>query len=419
MKRLCVIFTSDWHLDKDPKRKRKACESLDQMVDYVKNNHVDYIVHNGDFWETKQSFGENSGVEYGFEYLQELAKHVKAIIINKGNNNHDYPQSISLLARLGENIFAYEYPISLALYDHVNKIIGVDILRESEEDTVYAEEPELIVNLMPYPTKAMIVRDMSIDDNNKEFGEVFDGLMDMFGITNERYKCPKAFSFHGNVRGSRLSTGQPLTGQDIIISPLSLRKAKANVYAFGHIHNWQEFAPDMFYTSSLYNCNFGETEQKYFIITKFDQTDEGVKVSSEKIKFKTVRPMVNVTAEFINGEFVINQEVPENAEVKIKYKIDEDLQDQVTAAKKEELKARFGADAILEADIIPVQRESRSVKIMEAKNLTEEFTEYCTITGRDEVFKPNGEEKILKSSYRKKIELIEQNIAPVDEMEEL
>ena len=111
---LIGLFTADWHLDKDPKRKRKACESLDQMVEYVKNNHVDYIVHGGDFWETKQNFGENSGVEYGFQYLKELAKHVKAIIINKGNNNHDYAGSISLLHQLRENIFAYEYPVSLA-----------------------------------------------------------------------------------------------------------------------------------------------------------------------------------------------------------------------------------------------------------------------------------------------------------------
>lgn len=414
------MFTSDWHLDKNENRKRKACESLDQMVEYVKNNHVDYIVHGGDFWETKQSFGENSGVEYGFQYLKELSKHVKAIILNKGNNNHDYPGSINLLHQLRQNIFAHEYPISLAMYDHADKIIGIDILRKSEEEyTVYDGEPELIVNLMPYPSKAMIVRDMSIDDNNLEFGEVFDGLMDMFGITNEKFKCPKAFSFHGNVRGSRLSTGQPLTGQDIIISQLSLRRAKADVYAFGHIHNWQEFAPDMFYTSSLYNCNFGETEQKYFIITKFNQTDEGVTVSSEKIAFKRVRPMVNVKAEFINGEFVINQNVPENAEVKIQYKIEQDLQDQVTSAKKEELRARYGADTILEPDIIPVQRESRSEKIMEAKNLAEEFIEFCIVTGRDEVFKTNGEEKILKTGYRKKLELIEQNIVPVNEMEEL
>ena len=416
MKNLCVLFSADWHLDKDPKRKRKACESLDQMVEYVKNNHVDYIVHGGDFWETKQSFGENSGVEYGFQYLKELSQHVKAIVLNKGNNNHDHPGSISLLHQLRENIFAYEYPVSLALYDHVSTILGVDILRD--EETGYEEQPEFIVNLMPYPTKGMIVRDMSIDDNNKEFGEVFDGLMDMFGITNNRYKCPKAFTFHGNVRGSRLSTGQPLTGQDIIISPLSLRRVKADVYVFGHIHNWQEFAPDMFYTSSLYNCNFGETEQKYFIITKFDQTEEGIKVSSEKIAFKTVRPMVNVTAEFINGEFVISQEVPENAEVKIKYQIDEDLQDQVTTAKKEELKARFGTDTIIEADVVPVQRESRSVKIMNAKNLAEEFAEYCMVTGRDEVFKAN-EEKTLKKSYREKISLIDQNVLPIEMPEEL
>jgi len=417
---IITLFTSDWHLDKDPKRKRKACESLDQMVDYVKNNQVDYIVHGGDFWETRQNFGENSGVEYGFEYLQELAKHVKAVIINKGNNNHDYPQSISLLARLGENIFAYEYPIALALYPDNGKIIGVDVLRDEDE---IIGGPEFIVNLMPYPTKAMIVRNMSIDDNNKEFGEVFDGLMDMFGITNEKFKCPKAFSFHGNVRGSRLSTGQPLPGQDIIISPLSLRKAKADVYAFGHIHNWQEFAPDMFYTGPLYNCNFGETEQKYFIISKFDQTDGGVKVSSEKIKFKTVRPMVNVTAEFINGEFVIDeQEMPENPEVKFKYKINEDEQSLVTEAKKDEIRARYGADVIIASpDVIPVQRESRSEKIMEAENLAEEFTEFCIVTGRDEVFKPSndGKEKILKTGYRKKLELIEQNIPPDGKEEEL
>lgn len=413
MKNLRFLLTADWHLDSDPKKVKKAQQSLDQIVEYCTKTKIDAIVHSGDFWDRKQSYSENSGVPFGIDYLRKLAKLVDFIFITSGNASHDSPGSISLLHQLENNVFAYEYPVCLG----IDNFGGVtDLLREQPKDS----NINYTVSIMPYPVKSMMVRDMSIDDNNREFGEIFDGLMDLFGITNEKYNCPKVFSFHGNVRGSQLSTGQQLVGQDIIIPPISLRKAKADVYSFGHIHLRQEFASNMFYTGSLYNKNFGETEQKSFTVSEFVFDDDGnYSVSSEQIMLIAARPMINVTAEFINGEFVIDQEVPENAEVKIKYKIEEDLQDQVTAAKKEELKARFGADTILEADIIPVQRESRSVKIMEAKNLTEEFTEYCTITGRDEVFKTNGEERMLKSSYQKKIELIEQNIVPVDEMEEL
>jgi DNA repair exonuclease SbcCD nuclease subunit len=401
VKDLSILFTADWHLDSSPARWKKAEASLDQIGNYLVENPIDYFVHSGDIWEALQDYMKGSGVELGHQYLREFSKLVKFLLITKGNNAHDKPGSVALLNQLEKNILAYEYPVINAIYESG---LVADMLRMewTEEAQEYYSNPELVINLMPYPTKSNIITDTSIDINNANYGQVFDGMMDVFGIINSRFTCPKIMGIHANIQGSRLSTGQTLNSQDIMISPHSLDRAKCDFIGAGHIHMEQEITPNIHFISSLYNCNHGEEEQKYFKVVKFNS--DGMRI--EKIPLIAARPMVTVLAELKEGMIVYSREVPENSEVKVKLSIPENEKGLYTDDKKKELEERFGIDVKIDKIIVPAQRESRSEKIMIAKGEVEEVAEYARVIKETDMFTNNDLDKPLKKTVLKKIDKI-------------
>jgi len=385
MKTLRFLHTADWHLDGDNKKMLKAKISLNQIIEYCTNNKVNAIIHSGDIWERKQSYSQKSGVPFGVEYLRVMAKHVDFIFITKGNNSHDEAGSVSLLHQLEPNIYAYEYPVVLAVEDNGNVY---DLLREMEPLT----NPQYITSLVPYPTKASFISENSIDNNNADFIEKFEGVFDLISEVTQPYTCPKLLAFHGNVVGSRLSTGQTLVSQDIMVAPKTLQKAKHDYYALGHIHLRQEVAPNMVYSGSIYNKNWGETEQKSFEVIEFDNwTDcegelEG-RMKTEQVKLNSARPMVTVEASFCpdiqNPDFVFdedfNDEKYANAEVRFRCAVKENDRKLITEEKIQAIKKTFGDDVKIEWNVIPDDRESRSEAIMNAKTLLEEVEEYAKV----------------------------------------
>ena len=385
-----LIHSGDWHLDADPIHQEKAKRSLEQMGEYMANIKVDYLLNPGDMFEKLQQHKKDTGVELGHYYLKNFAKLLKYIVITKGNESHDATGSIALLHQIANNILAYEYPVVLGMF----KDRFIDLLRVPDIDEFdESMQPEMIIDLMPYPTKSALITDKSIDSNNADYGAVFDGLMDVFHIVNSRFKCPKALGFHGNVQGAKLSNGQVLLGQDIIISPLSLERAGADYYGLAHIHLHQMIRPRMWYSGSLYNKNHGEEDQKYFQVVTFDNGE----VEIEGIKLEAARPMVTVEAEFKEGKFVYDKQTPSNAEVRFKYKVAENERGFITNENLTEIRAQFGDDVKIDQTIIPVQRETRSEKIMEAKTIIEEIKAYAETTNEE-----------ITSSILKKIEKLQE-----------
>jgi hypothetical protein len=137
----------------------------------------------------------------------------------------------------------------------------------------------------------------------------------------------------------------------------------------------------MIYAGGLYNCNYGETEQKYFNVITYDDG----KIEIEAIPLKAARPMINVKANFINGKFEIAEGtvIPEGAEVKFKYSVNEGDRGLVTDELLKTLTDQYGEDCKIDSDVIPIQRETRSEKIMTAANLLEEVTEYAEVTKQE------------------------------------
>ena len=404
MNELKIIHTADWHADAELTKNDKLVDSLTQMLDYVKENKVNAIIHAGDIWEKKQSYSDKSGVPTIIEMLRMLSKHVDFIFITKGNNSHDEPGSVSLLHQLEPNIYAYEYPVVLAVTRNDTRII--DIL--NNDFGTYPVQVDYIVSLVPYPTKAMFVKEQSIDLNNNEFVEMFEEVFELIGNVTQPYTCPKILAFHGNVVGSRLSTGQTLVSQDIMVAPKTLQKAKHDYYALGHIHLRQEVAPNMIYSGSIYNKNWGETEQKSFEIIEFvDKTPLSENASIEPynypIMLTAARPMITVEAEFTpndaSRDFWVEDNLPNNnPEVRFRCTVKENDRKLLTEDKIEWIKSYFGKDVKIEWNIIPDERESRSESIMHAKTLLEEVEEYAKVV-----------EFELPESIKEKVKSIQEN----------
>lgn len=377
MKTLRFIHTADWHADSDPKKQEKLEASLKQLVEFCSNVKVNAIIHAGDVWERGQKYQLNSGVPIVLKYLHKLAKLVDFIFITKGNNSHDEQGSIELLHQIEPNVYAYEYPVVL----HVDSQYGVcDLLRSDYNKKSLQDNLDYIVSLIPYPTKASLLIEDSIDNNNVNFLDKFEQVFEHIGNVTINYSCPKILAFHGNVVGSRLSTGQTLVSQDIMVAPSTLERALHDYYALGHIHLRQFFKPNLGYSGSIYNKSWGETEQKSFETIEFENGN----MITITVPLSSARPMVTIDAEFVNNRFdwdesITTNEANANAEFRFRCKVKENERNLITDDKIEWLKTFFGQDVKIEFNIVPVERESRSEKIMNCRTLIDEVREYAEV----------------------------------------
>jgi len=76
-----------------------------------------------------------------------------------------------------------------------------------------------------------------------------------------------------------------------------------------------------------------------------------------------------------NGSF----DKTEDAEYRFRFKIGEEELKSLTIDKIDELKKIFNQDVRIEREIIPMERESRSEKIMTCKSLYDEVVEYAEV----------------------------------------
>ena len=403
MNQIKIIHTADWHADADPVKKEKLENSLNQLYEFCKTNDVDVLLIAGDVWEKQQYYSANSGVHLVTRYLRLISKWVKFIFITKGNNEHDRAGSISLLHQLEPNIYAYEYPVVLGvslngIRDNRITEPALDLLRA--EPACY--DIDLIVSMIPYPTNQMFIEADSIDNNNVEFVKQFEQIFELMADTTEAYTCPKVLALHANVVGSRLSTGQTLVSQDIMVAPSTIEKANHDYYAFGHIHIRQFFKWYMGYSGSIYNKSWGETEQKSFELIVFNGKTGKDLLQPKQVLLTAAKPMIKIEAEFFDGK-VISDSVFENqledaevldAEYRIRILVHENDRKSLTKETVENLQAKFN-DAKMEIITIPDKRESRSEEIMNCHSLLDEVIEYGKITNQFVEPNPDNETQMI------------------------
>jgi DNA repair exonuclease SbcCD nuclease subunit len=379
---LKLIHTADWHLNYEPAKLAKAEQSINQLVEYCQKEKVNGIIISGDIWDSLQSFGDKSAVNLCFDSLARLSSLVNFIFLIKGNNAHDAVDSINPLHNYRPNIWAFERNVALLIdlihYQYIDLCQLPEIKR--------SKMPSVLIHGFPYPNNAGLIQEGSINENNFNFLKKFEELLQYHGTISSQYPdTPAITAFHGNVAGCKLSNGQRLKGQEIIVPPSLLELTRARYYALGHIHLPQQIKWNMRQSGSLYNINYGETEQKFFNVVKIkygiiDQNNrESFPMEIEQIRFVSSRPMINIEAQFKDGKFVYENHIPANAEKKFHFTVTENERHLVTKEILQELRNKLGEDTIIVPSIIPIQRESRSIKISKCKTLQDEVIEWGNV----------------------------------------
>ena len=123
------------------------------------------------------------------------------------------------------------------------------------------------VVLLPYPDK----RWLGTDSGEAARQAVSEGLRTI--LAPEQGTRP-LIAAHINVAGSVASTGQPMIGQDVELALGDLLDVKPRAVLLGHIHKHQALSPEAVYAGSLVAHDYGETEDKGYVIWEFSDAGE-------------------------------------------------------------------------------------------------------------------------------------------------
>ena len=291
-----IIHIADLHWDAD---KLAKCQTSARFIEeQVQIEKPELIVIAGDLQDRRQYLDGSSAVNPMIEHIERLAN-IAPLAIVMGNEDHDHAGSLDVLRKLETKhpIHLSDTAETIGLYKNP---IGEYIFKSIQEDKWFSVSEEMValLHMLPYPTKAWFMQDktMSIDESNFVITQKLQQIFLGWGILTEQVKCPTILVGHCNVADSKLSNGQTIFSQDIIITVNDLELACAEYNALGHIHKDQQIGTHSFYAGSTHHQNWGETEPKFFNVVEMQKGSAEVR----KIQIPS-RPMAKHEAKYVDG----------------------------------------------------------------------------------------------------------------------
>jgi len=236
-----VLHVADIHgRDKDIEEATKCCEYI---VDAAVADVVDLTVIAGDCFDSRDIKLDSRAAKLIIRTVSRLAD-IAPVVIVKGTESHDGNAPEILSYARGK------FPVFVAITPGL-----IDF-------------PNAVVTLVPQPTKQFFNQG-DIQTSNEAIAHGMAGLFAGFGAeAADRGPVPHILVGHWNVSGSKLPTGQTLTGQDIDISVDQMMLADPDLICLGHIHMCQQLGDRTFYPGSPFPLNWGEnTEHGFYIHT--------------------------------------------------------------------------------------------------------------------------------------------------------
>jgi exonuclease SbcD len=137
-----------------------------------------------------------------------------------------------------------------------------------------------VLTFLPSPDKAKIVG--TFGGTSKQLTtmaakEILQDTLAYIGEVNQTVHpdVPRILIGHGMITGSEYSSGTVATGEDLEYGIHDLNQTNADYKAFGHVHKFQEFPGHIVYAGSLGRLNFGEKEEKGFVMAQFAEGRNG------------------------------------------------------------------------------------------------------------------------------------------------
>ncbi|MFA5323752.1 MAG: hypothetical protein WC373_13860, partial [Smithella sp.] len=341
------------------------------------------IIIAGDIFDSRDIKLDSESVKLVTKTVFDLAE-IAPVAIDIGTPSHD---------GLSSEIFAYSkdgHSVTVA-----TKPMQLKYCRERLYPIDYdtGQNSHAVISIIPTPTKQFF-NDGSITESNENISQAMNGLFAGFGAQSAPYmrqssggQCSHILVGHWNVSGSKLPTGQTLTGQDIDIGIDQMMLADPALICLGHIHQAQHLSDLAFYSGSLYPLNWGEMTPHGFYIHGL----EGKQLVSSEYFETPCRKLIRLTGDFTTADESLHYDhsiwdkeediAVADAFVRIDITC---WQDDAVKIDKDNMAAYFKSLGALNVDVrlIRVPRQTvRSEAVLKVETLRDKLTAMASIKG--------------------------------------
>ncbi len=213
---------------------------------------------------------------------------------------------------------------------------------------------------------------------------VFLGL----GVRARETGLPSVFLMHAMVRASRVSTGQPIApGQDFEIGSEDIGTVGADFSALGHVHlgegnEWTFNGKTIAYCGSPRRTNWGEREQKSYILLEIDPHFAGDQVKWTRIPIPCT-PLIAFDCEWApeqgftygGSTFFPDCAAEPGAEFRLRYTVDSDYRAEAKTAAQEAARVlrEYGCVEVKIEEIVTQTTRARVEAITAAQTVEEKL----------------------------------------------
>jgi len=373
-----IALIADSHFDQHSRF--EECYRIHEWIaDDMRARGVHLVTHAGDVYERKSTPLERQAVA---DWIQRCAEFAQVVI---ARGNHDALDDLPLLERLATR--------------HLVRVVET-------AGTLFVHAPErdaVALAVLGWPQRANVhaLAGAQAKDGVEQVAvDALRAVLRGMGDFLEEQDCPRILLAHAMVRGSRVSTGQPLVGCDFELGIEDLALARADFYALGHVHmgnEWDIAGAPAVYPGSPRRTAFGELEPKGYVVVEFDGTRL---VGWERVPTPCT-PMVHVDAQYVDAHVCLpgDQIAPaglygvsaadidacRGAEVRLRY--------HVAAAHREaaradalELRDKLVAAGALHVTVeeeLVVETRARTLEVAQATTLAEKLAALWSARGWD------------------------------------
>jgi len=388
-----VLHSADLHFSISTDMLPEVIRTTDSLLDQARTEQPDVIILAGD--TVDEYCGrirlDSECARAAISFVQQAAD-IAPVVIVRGTKSHDRESPYFFAHLRGKN------PIHVA-----NSIEQVALVRHdmdlhayyyewrplADQRLVDGERMVAAFSLVPSLDKSQLLAqvDASIAGGNIVFRELVHDLFAGFGLVNDACQCPTFLVTHGMLTGAVFSSGQTAVGEDLEFGLSDLQAARASYVALGHVHKFQEFAGNVFYPGSPGRLNFGEQEEKGFIMAEFSgRAFTGFRflpTPARRFCFGVVEWGDDGSAEKVLAEARRVSVDCSGADVRFRYSIPEEERLSVDRSALESLFLGAGANrAKIEMNVIPKQR-TRAEGISKLETLPEKVRSWGTVVGEE------------------------------------
>ncbi len=372
-----TAIIADSHFD-EGSRFEECIRIHNWIADDVAERGVDLVLLSGDLYERKSTPNDRLAASAWIRRLAETAP----VVIVRGN--HDVLDDLPLLVRLDTN-----HPV------HVEEAAGV------------VHVAGAAVGCLAWPRKGRLLSQIAANVGLEEAGQIaavqLQNVIRGLGAEMAKHDGPRILLAHAMVRGSVTSHGQPLVGCDMELGLEDLALARADLYALGHIHMFQDWKIDdvpVVYPGSPRRTAYGEIEQKGYVVADF----LGQRLTGWEFIPTPATPMFLLEDEWgaeEDGTFGwlagLHGEPGSiaGAEVRFRYYVGADHREAAKAAAaviKFSLEEQ-GAVAVKVEDVVRPTTRARAPEIVDAKGIDEKLRTLWK--ARDDVPEPERADRLL------------------------